>query len=214
MSPATGHSQGIPVFDASSFGQLIAQLQQGAQQLSAVQQQLQAQLSMLQSLPTSILAPVGQLSQATQQLMSQVSNIQSMGSSLTSELNSVYPSNFSTSNPQEILNQISAMTAANRQASITAMQLQNQVEANAPQLQSAIGNAVTASNAAPGPTAVGQATNQILAAQSQQLGDLQSLLVVEQRQQDDEQLQRQAGDAALQQMNNAPDMPLNSGEKF
>lgn len=197
-------AQGIPVYDNTSFIELVQQFQQGAQQLAQLQQQLQAQLQMLQSLPSTIMPGLGQLTSSTQQLMGQVQNIQNMGSNLTGELSGLYPTSFSSSDPQAILSQIAAMTSANRQAITTSMQIQNQIATAQPQVSSAVSSAVSASQAAPGPTAVAQATNQILAAQSTQLAQLQSIMIADERSNEQQQLQQQSEAAAAGAFNDTP----------
>ena len=197
-------AQGIPVYDNTSFIELVQQFQQGAQQLAQLQQQLQAQLQMLQSLPSTIMPGLGQITSSTQQLMGQIQNIQNMGSNLTGELSGLYPTSFGSSNPQAILNQIASMTSANRQAITTSMQIQNQVATAQPQVASEVASSVSASQAAPGPTAVAQATNQILAAQSTQLAQLQSIMIADERSNEQRQLQQQSEAAAAGAFNDTP----------
>ncbi len=93
------------------------------------------------------------------------------------------------------------------------MQIENQVAANQPVVSSAIASAVGASQGAAGPTAVAQATNQLLATESQQLGDLQSLLIAEQRQNEQQALQNQSKEAAAEAFN-APLVPLVPAKPF
>ena len=197
-------AQGIPVYDNTSFIELVQQVEQGAQQLAQLRQQLQAQLQMLHSLPSTIMPGLGQLASSTQQLMGQIQNIRNMGSNLTGELSGLYPTSFGSRNPQAILSQIASMTSANRQAIATSMQIQNQVATAQPQVASEVASAVSASQAAPGPTAVAQATNQILAAQSAQLGQLQSILIADERSNEQQQLHQQSEQAAVSAFNDQP----------
>jgi type IV secretion system protein TrbJ len=192
-------AQGIPVYDNTSFLELVQQFEQGAQQLAQLQQQLTAQLDMLRSLPSTIMPGLGDLVQQTQSLMQQVSMIQDMGTSLQSQLDSLYPTNYSTMSMSGILSQLSQMTTATQGAYQTSMSLQNQVAANQPQLAEAVQAANSASMGAAGPTAAIQASNQILGALSQQLGDMQSLLVGQQRATDQQQLQDASEAAAGQE---------------
>jgi len=78
------------------------------------------------------------------------------------------------------------------------------VAANQPQLAGQVQNAVAASQAAAGPTAVAMATNQLLAAQSAQLADLQSLLLSAQHAQQQQVLQQQTEAAAMRAFNTVP----------
>lgn len=191
-------AQGIPVFDNTSFLELVQQFEQGAQELAQLQQQLAAQLNMLRSLPDTIMPGLGNLLRQTQSLMQQVAMIRNMGTSLQSQLQSLYPTNFSNMSLSGILSELSQMTTATQGAYQTSMALQNQVAANQPQLSQAVQAANAASMSAAGPTAAIQASNQILGALSQQLGDLQSLLIGQQRAIDQQQLQDTSEAAAGQ----------------
>jgi P-type conjugative transfer protein TrbJ len=61
----------------------------------------------------------------------------------------------------------------------SSIQIQNEIAQSQAGLANSVQQAVTASNAAPGPTAAHQATNQILAAVSTQLTELQDVLLTE-----------------------------------
>jgi len=193
-------AQGIAVHDNTSLLELVQQFKQGAQQLAQLQQQLAAQMAMLRSLPSTIMPGLGNLVQQTQSLMQQVSMIQDMGTGLQSQLESLYPTNFSNMSLSGILSRLSQMQTATSGAYQTSMSLQNQVAANQPQLAQAVQAADAASMSAPGPTAAIQAGNQILGGLSQQLGDMQSLLIGQQRAMDQQQLQDASGAAAGQAM--------------
>lgn len=186
---APARAQGIPVFDNTSFLELVQQFEQGAQELAQLQQQLAAQLNMLRSLPDTIMPGLGNLLQQTQRLMQQVAMIRNMGTGLQSQLQSLYPTNYGTMSLSGILSELSQMTTTTQGAYQTSMALQNQVAANQPQLSQAVQAANAASMSAAGPTAAIQASNQILGALSQQFGDLQSLLIGQQRAIDQQQLQ-------------------------
>ncbi|MGH7084139.1 MAG: hypothetical protein ACREFN_04030, partial [Acetobacteraceae bacterium] len=194
----SARAQGIPVFDNTSFLELVQQFEQGAQELAQLQQQLAAQLNMLRSLPGTIMPGLGNLVQQTQSLMQQVAMIRDMGTSLQSQLQSLYPTNYGTMSLLGILSELSRMTTTTQGAYQTSMALQNQVAANQPELSQAVQTANAASMSAAGPTAAIQASNQILGALSQQLGDLQSLLIGQQRAVDQQQQQEVADDAAAQ----------------
>ncbi|MGH7084291.1 MAG: hypothetical protein ACREFN_04800 [Acetobacteraceae bacterium] len=200
MGAGPARAQGIPVFDNTSFLELVQQFEQGAQQLAELQQQLTADLNMLRSLPDTIMPGLGNLLQQTQSLMQQVAMIRDMGTSLQSQLQSLYPTNYSNTSLSGILSELSQMTTTTQGAYQTSMALQNQVAANQPELSQAVDAANAASMSAAGPTAAIQASNQILGALSQQLGDLQSLLIGQQRAIDQQQQQEVADDAAAQEV--------------
>ena len=91
-SPA--HAQ-MAVFDAANYAQAIQEVTQATQEVSNLEQQLTAQENMIRDLPGTISPGLVTLAQQTQQLMQQVNTIQSMGTSLTGQLNSLYPSDYS-----------------------------------------------------------------------------------------------------------------------
>jgi P-type conjugative transfer protein TrbJ len=84
-------------------------------------------------------------------------------------------------------------TAAALQNSIT---VQNQIAQQQGQVTGAVQNAVNASNSAAGPTAATQATNQIVAAVSAQLAQLQDILIASSQAYDVAQASKQQADAA------------------
>lgn len=194
----------MAVVDAVAVNQLVLQVAQSAEQLTALQAQIQNQMQMLQALPTNTQPEVAQLTQQTQGLLAQIGQIQTMGAALQAQLNAAYPSSYASFDPQAVLAQVGAMEASNRQAITTAMEIQNQIAVNQPRLAGQVQTTVTASQAATGPTAVAMATNQLLAAQSAQLADLQSLLISAQRAQQQQVLQQQAEGAAMRAFNSVP----------
>lgn len=194
----------MAVVDAVAVNQLVLQVAQSAEQLTALQAQLQNQMQMLQALPTNTQPEVAQLTQQTQGLLAQIGQIQTMGAALQAQLNTAYPSTYASFDSQAVLAQVGAMEASNRQAITTAMEIQNQIAVNQPRLAGQVQTTVTASQAATGPTAVAMATNQLLAAQSAQLADLQSLLISAQRAQQQQVLQQQAEAAAMRAFNTVP----------
>ena len=116
---------------------------------------------------------------------------------MTSLLNSQYPTDFSNlSTVSAILAKIATMQTQARQATQSSMTLQGQVASNQPQIAAAMQSATTASNAAAGPTAALQATNQMLTALSAQIADLQSILIGHMRAEEEQRLSDQAALAA------------------
>ncbi|MGH8326211.1 MAG: hypothetical protein ACRET2_05555, partial [Steroidobacteraceae bacterium] len=116
MGAGPARAQGIPVFDNTSFLELVQQFEQGAQQLAELQQQLTADLNMLRSLPDTIMPGLGNLVQQTQSLMQQVSMIRDMGTSLQGQLQSLYPTNYGAMSLSGILSELSQMTTTTQGA--------------------------------------------------------------------------------------------------
>ena len=189
------------VYDPSAVAQLTTQVSYQLQMINQLVQQVQQGQNMLQSLGSNIVPGLSGLLQQSQSLVSSLNGISNTGRSLTGMLNNQYPTDFSSlSGVSAILWKITAMQTQARQALQTSMAMQGQVASNQPQIAAAIQSATTASNAAPGTTAALQATNQMLAALSTQIADLESLLMAHARAEEEQRLNDQAalaaGDAA------------------
>lgn len=176
---APAHAQ-MAVFDAANYAQAIQEVTQATQEVSNLEQQLTAQENMIRDLPGTISPGLVTLAQQTQQLMQQVNTIQSMGTSLTSQLNSLYPTDYSSQSFPGILSQIASMQTAQRSAYQTSMAMQSQVAANQAAISAAYRAADAESMAATGPTQAAQANTQALEAVGQQLGDIQGLMIAQQ----------------------------------
>jgi P-type conjugative transfer protein TrbJ len=189
---------GSVVYDPTAVGQLITQVNNQVQMLNNMIQQVQQGTAMLNPLGSNILPGLSALTQNTQSLISNLNNIGSMGSSLTSALSSQYPTDFSNlQSVSAILAKLSAMQTQTRSAMQSSIEMQNLIAANQPQISGAMSSAVTASNAASGPTGALQATNQILATLSQQMADLQNILIAHMRAEDAERMNAQSAQTSL-----------------
>ena len=194
------------VYDPTAVGNLITQVNQQLQILNNVVTQVKQGEAMLNPLNSNILPGLSGLISQTQQLVGSLNNISSTGASLQNALTSQYPTDFSNlQGVSGILSKLSSMQAQTRSALQQSVALQNQVANNQADISSAMSTAVNASNGASGPTAALQATNQILATLSQQIGDLQSILIAHMRAEDAERMNRQseltaisAGNAAFE----------------
>lgn len=204
-SPA--QAQGIPVFDASSFAQLVQQLQQGAQQISFLEQQLQAQKAMLESLPQSALGNLLPIVGETTGLINQIQGIQQNGASLLSNLNQVYPTSFTGQTPVQMEGAITSMQTQNRTAITSAMQIQDQIAQAQPDISNSINSAESESAGAAGPTQAIQATNQLVGNVASQLTEQNALLSSADRAQEQAVIAQQSSDAASQQFMYTPPAP-------
>ena len=192
---APAHAQ-MAVFDAANYAQAIQEVTQATQEVSNLEQQLTAKENMIRDLPGTISPGLVTLAQQTQQLMQQVNTIQSMGASLTSQLNSLYPTNYSSQSFPGILSQLASMQTAQRAAYQTSLAMQSQVAANQPAISAAYKAADSESMAATGPTQATQANTQALEAVGQQLGDIQGLMIAQQNADAQKALAEQSDDAA------------------
>lgn len=195
---------GSVVYDPTAVGQLITQVNNQIQMLNNLVTQVQQGQAMLNPLGSNIVPGLSSLMQNTQNLVNNLNNIGSTGASLTSALSAQYPTNFSNlSSVSGILATLSAMQTQTRSAMESSIAMQNQIAGNQGQISSAMGSAVQASNAASGPTAALQATNQILATLSQQISDLQSILIAHMRAEDSERMNAQSVQTSLSVANSA-----------
>lgn len=199
----------IAVFDAGSYAQLIRQVSQGAQEISNLEQQLQAQRAMLQSLPQSALGNLLPVVGETSGLINQIQGIQQTSASLLSNLNQSYPTSFTGQTPMQMQSAIAAMQVQNRQAITSAMQIQDQIAQAQPEISNSITTAENESAGAPGPTAAIQATNQLVGNVASQLTEQNALLSSADRAQQQAALSEQEGAAAAQQEDAAPPITFN-----
>jgi P-type conjugative transfer protein TrbJ len=203
VTPASAQF-GSVVYDPTAVGQLITQVNTQVQMLNNLVQQVQQGQAILNPLGSNILPGLSSLAQNTQSLITNLNNIGNMGSSLNSALSSQYPTDFSNlQSVSAILSKLSAMQTQTRSAMQSSMEMQNQIAGNQPQIAGAMSSAVNASNAASGPTGALQATNQILATLSQQISDLQSILIAHMRAEDAERMNSQSAQQSLSSANSA-----------
>ncbi|MDD3444666.1 MAG: hypothetical protein PHS60_04610 [Zavarzinia sp.] len=201
--PPAAHATGIPVFDVSNFAQALLDVQNGIDQIVQLKEQVTNQLNMLKSLPYTIMPDITDLLSTTRDLMETVDMIQSLGTDLESEIKAAFPTDAGDlTNIKTFNDALAKLEEINRQrerAARQAMEVQNQITANQEHLSSAVGAAVTASQGASGPTSAAQATNQLLAAMSQQLLELQSLTITASRAAETEALARASAEAVGRQ---------------
>jgi P-type conjugative transfer protein TrbJ len=135
-----------------------------------------------------------------------------MGTSLTGQLNSLYPTDYSSQSFTGILDQVASMQTAQRAAYQTSLAMQSQVAANQPAITQAYRAADAESLAATGPTQAAQANTQALEAMGQQLGDVQGLMIAQQNTDAQKALAEQSNEAAgLQAAQNALTPYTNTG---
>jgi P-type conjugative transfer protein TrbJ len=120
---------------------------------------------------------------------------------------------FPSGSPQQILDTIAAETQNTRQAIEVSQSLQNQVAANQSQIWAAVQRANAASQSAPGQLAAQQQTNQILTAEIQQLGDLQAILISDERAQQATKLEDQSREEGAAQLNSTQGITFNSNQQ-
>jgi P-type conjugative transfer protein TrbJ len=165
----------MTVIDPTAIAQAIKQVTQQLQQIQQLQAQLTNQVAMLQKLAQGI----GYNSQNLSQQYSQV-----------------YPANMQGMSFAQITQALTGWQTNSRQTLQQAMATQNQIVQAQPVTAKAVNGAVAASQGAAGQTAAIQATNQLLAALSTQLTQLQNILITQGRAEQTAAAQAQAAQAA------------------
>jgi len=188
----------LAVFDAANFAQAVQEVTSATQEVTNLEQQLAAQEKMIQDLPGTVAPGLVTLAQQTQQLMQQVNTIQNMGNNLNGQLQSLYPTNYSSDSFTGVLSQIASMQTAQRQAYQTSMAMQSQVAANQAAITAAYKAADNESMSASGPTQAVQADTQAVEAEGQQLGDIQALMIAQQNADAQKAVAAQSEDAAAE----------------
>ncbi len=165
---------------ALTIGQQAMQIQNQLAAIANLQSQVAAAQKQLQSLGSdstsaTLQAVNGQLAGVLQQATGIGFNTVSAGQAFSI----AYPSTSTTAgfNGAQLASALRTWQSNTAAALQNSVAVQNQIAQQQGQVAGAIQDAVNASNAAPGSTAATQATNQILAAVSTQLGQLQDILI-------------------------------------
>ncbi|HTK35536.1 MAG TPA: Ig-like domain-containing protein [Caulobacteraceae bacterium] len=184
---------------ALTIGQQALQIQNQLSAIASLQGQVAAAQKQLLSLgsdstSTALQAVNGQLAGVLQQASSIGFNTLSAGQAFAT----AYPSTATTAgfNGGQLASALGAWQSNTALALQNSVEIQNQIARQQGLVTGAIQNAVTASNAAAGSTAASQATNQILAAVSTQLTQLQDILIASSQAYDVAQASAQQASAA------------------
>jgi P-type conjugative transfer protein TrbJ len=186
----------VTVIDPSAIVQAVKQVEQGLQQIQALQAQLTNQAAMLQKLGTDVTGPLAQITSQATGLLQQAQGLGYSGQSIAQQFQSLYPTNMSGSSFASLQSALAGWRTNSNQALQEAMATQNQIVQAQPTTANAVTSAVAASQGAAGQTAAIQATNQLLATVSSQLTQLQALLITEARAAQTAQAQNAAIQAA------------------
>lgn len=172
----------VTVYDPAAVTQMLRQVSQGLQQIQALQAQLANSERMLQGLGVDVTGPLRDIAAQATGLMRQSQGLGYNAADLSREFAALYPSDLAGLSPAALADKLAAWNQASRQTLQEAMQVQSQIVQAQGQTAGAVTGAVAASQAAAGQTAAVQATNQLLAALSVQLTQLQTLLISQARQ--------------------------------
>jgi P-type conjugative transfer protein TrbJ len=201
---AVGMSASVPppaaaqmtVIDPAAIAQAIKQVAQQLQQIQQLQAQLTNEAAMLQKLGTDVTNPLQTITSQATQLLQQAQGIGYNGQNVAQQYGQVYPASMQAMSFTQIAQALATWQTASRQTLQEAMATQSQIVQAQPATATAVKGAVAASQGAAGQTAAIQATNQLLAALSTQLTQLQNLLITEGRAAQTAASQAQAAQAA------------------
>jgi P-type conjugative transfer protein TrbJ len=175
------HAQ-MTVYDPAAVAQAIKQVQQGLAQVQALQSQLAQQTRMLQSLGVDVTGPLRDIAGEATALLQQARGLGYQATSISQGFAELYPDDLGALSARELAARLAAWSQNSRQTLQEAMQVHNQIVQAQDATGQAVASAVSASQGAAGQTAAIQATNQLLAALSTQLTQLQSLMITQARQ--------------------------------
>ena len=189
VAPAWGQ---VTVYDPAAVAQMIRQVSQGLQQIQSLQAQLTNSERMLQSLGLDVTGQLRDIAGQATALLRQAQGLGYSAADLSRDFAALYPGDLAGLTPAALADKLRAWGQASRQTLQEALQVQNQIAQAQGATANAVGAAVDASQAASGQTAAVQATNQLLAALSTQLTQLQTLLITQGRQAQTYEAERRA----------------------
>jgi P-type conjugative transfer protein TrbJ len=167
---------------ALTIAQQALRLTNQQSQVSTLQSQLAVQQKMVQGLGSdSTSSTLATVNAAAAKILQQATGIGFNAQGAGAAFSAAYPGGETVAgfNGSQLSAALQTWQANTAQALQTSIAMQNQIAQSQARVTGAIQNAVNASNGAPGATAAHQATNQILAAVSTQLAQLQDILLAE-----------------------------------
>lgn len=211
---STGAHAMLPVVDAGAIAQAVKQVSQGVEEINHLKAQVDAQMNMLKSIGPNYASILPSMNSDLASILSSASGIGYSASDVQTLLQSVYPDapTIAGLSPSDLTNALQAWHNTTNQSLQTALQTQQRIAQAQPGMQSAVTNALTASQSASGQTSAIQATNQLLATVSAQLTQLQAILttqartaeLIEQQQQSDGAAAFTTAQSVLNQVNDTP----------
>jgi P-type conjugative transfer protein TrbJ len=197
IAPVPAQAQ-VAVIDMNAIIQAEQQVSQGLTQIKQLEAQVANQAQMLQRLETDVTGPLTQITGQATAILQQAQGLGYNSQNIAQQYQQLYPTSMSGSSFTQTQAALASWRQASSQTLQQAMTLQNQIVQAQPTTTRAVSAAVSASQGAAGQTSAIQATNQLLAAVSAQLTQLQTLLITEARAQQTAAAQAQATQAAGQ----------------
>ncbi|MEH0196293.1 conjugal transfer protein TrbJ [Caulobacter sp. CCNWLY153] len=182
----------LTVYDPAAVAQMLKQVSQGLQQIQTLQAQLANSQRMLETLGLDVTGPLRDIAGQATGLLRQAQGLGYTAADISRDFAALYPGDLAGLTPAALAERLKAWSQASRQTLQDALQVQNQIAQAQGITAGAVGAAVDASQAAAGQTAAVQATNQLLAALSIQLTQLQVLLITQGRQAQTYEAERRA----------------------
>ena len=176
--PATAQ---MTVIDPTAIAQAVRQVSQQLQQIQLLQTQLTNQAAMLRNLGTNVTAPLLAIDTQATQLLQSAQGIGYSSQNIAKQYGQIYPADMHGMTFAQISQALASWQTSSRQTLQEAMATQNRIVQAQPTTANAVGAAVAASQSAAGQTGAIQATNQLLAALSTQLTQLQTILITQAR---------------------------------
>lgn len=180
--PAPAARAQMTVYDPAAVAQAIKQVQQGLRQVQALQSQLAQQARMLQGLGVDVTGPLRDIAGQATALLQQARGLGYQAANISQGFADLYPDDLTGLSARDLAVRLARWSQNSRQTLQDAMQVQNQIVQAQGATHQAVASAIDASQAAAGQTAAVQATNQLLAALSTQLTQLQTLMITQARQ--------------------------------
>lgn len=184
------------VIDLTAIARAQSEIANQLTQIQRLEAQLANQAQMLQKMQTDITGPVAQITSQTTGILQQAQGIGYGAQNVAQQYASLYPSTMPGASLATTQAALATWRRNNALALQQALQVQNQITQGHGAIASQVAGAVTASQGAAGQTAAIQATNQLLAAVTGQLTQLQALLITQARAEQTLAAQVQASQAA------------------
>ncbi len=194
-NPGAARAQ-MAVIDLKAILQAEQQVSQSLTQIQRLEAQLSNQALMLQKMQTDVTGPISQITSQATGILQQAQGIGYGAQNVAQQYASLYPSSMPGASLATTQASLATWRQNNALALQQALQMQNAIARGQPITSAQVASAVRASQGAAGQTSAIQATNQLLAAVTAQLTQLQTLLITQARAEQTLAAQAQSSQAA------------------
>jgi len=182
LAVPVGAFAGIPVAVDFSAPSLIEQMMSKIQQAELIAKQvaqIKNQAQMLEGIGSTNAGDLNALLGQMRTAMNQANSIVQQSSQVQEKYKSLFPDNYENQSFEQLENRQDKWLQHNRDAQVDARRIQATVAHSQQGTAASVNDTLMASQAAPGPTAATQATNQLLATVTAQLTQMQNLLIAQ-----------------------------------